>query len=58
MKIITDKNKAMEMVVKNGINLQCLSADLQDDEEIVKLAIEQDSDALKFASPKLQKLLK
>ncbi len=38
--------------------LQFASPRLQDNYEIVKIAIEQDSDALKFASPRLQKLLK
>ena len=54
MKIITDRNEAMEMVAKNGINLQYLSPELQDDEELVRIAVNQDGWALGYASPRLQ----
>ncbi len=54
MQIITDRNEAMEMVAKNGINLQYLSADLRNNEEIVKIAVSRNGWALEYASPRLQ----
>jgi hypothetical protein len=50
-----DRNIAVSLVRENGLNLAYLIFAYQDDEEIVRLAIQQNPEALYFASPRLKK---
>ena len=53
--LITDKKKAMEEIKKDGYNIKYVSPYLQDDPEIVLLAMEEEPDvAIEYASPRLK----
>jgi hypothetical protein len=51
---ITDKNKALIKVKKNGLALEFTSDRLRDDPEIVKIAVEKNGEALEYASDRLR----
>jgi len=53
--MICEKNKAIEMVENDGMNLRLLPEELQNDKEVVLAAINNCKYALQFASDELQK---
>ena len=54
MKIITDKNQALELIKKEPSLLLLCSDELRGDKEIILEAVKQDGDALEYASQELQ----
>ncbi len=55
MHTIYDKEKVLELVKQDGMNLRYANSDLQEDKEIVFEAIKNNISSLPFASEKLQK---
>lgn len=53
-KIVSDKNYLSRLLKKNGLILKYAPIELQDDEEIVKIAIAQNPASVRFASKKLR----
>ena len=51
---ITDKNKALIAVEKNGLALEFVSDRLRDDPEIVKIAVKKYGLTLQYASDRLR----
>lgn len=54
----TYKKMIMQDVRENGLALEYVTDELQDDEEVVLIAIKNNCWALKYASERLQKKLK
>ena len=51
---ITNKEKALEILRKNGSNLEDVSEELRNDEEVFRAAVEWSGWVLKFASEDLK----
>ena len=49
-----NKEYVLKKVKENGKNLDLASQELQDDEDVVKAALEQTGEALEFASDRLK----
>ncbi|CCH50072.1 DUF4116 domain-containing protein [Pseudodesulfovibrio piezophilus] len=51
---ITEKQAALEAVKEDGMNLRLVSEDLQNDKDVVLVAMANNTNAFQFASQKLQ----